>query len=75
MKLGVFVNNYKCTSEVLNRIRAEKLGIILVQNGVYYAALKEGGKSADILDMDAEFYALSEDLQSRGLPNLTWTAR
>lgn len=67
MKLGVFLSNYKCTSEILDRLKAEKLGIILVQNGVYYATLKEGGKRAPLLDRNAEFFALSEDLVSRGL--------
>lgn len=66
MKLGVFVNNYKCTSEALNRMKADKLGIILVQNGVYYATVKEGGKTSDLLNMKADFYVLSEDLKTRG---------
>ncbi|MGE5894869.1 MAG: sulfurtransferase complex subunit TusB [bacterium] len=66
MKLGVFLSNYKCTSEILNRLNADKLGIILVQNGVYYAAIKENGKKSDLLNSKADFYALSEDLVSRG---------
>ncbi|MGW8271894.1 MAG: sulfurtransferase complex subunit TusB [Thermodesulfovibrionales bacterium] len=67
MKLGVFLSNYKCNSETLGRLKAEKLGIILVQNGVYYATLKEGGKRSPLLDRNAEFFALSEDLASRGM--------
>lgn len=66
MKLGVFVNTYKCTSESLDRMTADKLGIILVQNGVYYATLKESGKPSALLNKKAEFYALSEDLATRG---------
>ncbi|GBD99366.1 protein TusB [bacterium BMS3Abin07] len=66
MKLGIFVNQYKCTSEALDRMKADRLGIILVQNGIYYATVKENGKAAALLDKDAEFYALSEDIQSRG---------
>lgn len=66
MKLGVFVSNYKCNSITLDRLKADKLGIILVQDGVNYAAVKENGKADDILDKGAECYALSEDLQTRG---------
>ncbi len=67
MKLGVFVNQYTRSNDPLDRLEAEKLGIILVQNGVYNAALKENGQSSDILNKDAQIYALSEDLQTRGL--------
>ncbi len=67
MKLGVFVNQYDQGKGILDRLAAEKLGIIFVQNGVYYAALKENGESSPLLEKKAEMYALSEDLQSRGL--------
>lgn len=66
MKLAVFVSDYNCIPNTLDRLKADKLGIILVQNGVNYAAVKEGGKTPDLLNKDAEFYALSEDLQTRG---------
>ncbi|MBF0336832.1 MAG: sulfurtransferase complex subunit TusB [Candidatus Magnetobacterium sp. LHC-1] len=67
MKLGVFVSQYSKDNDTLSRLKAEKLGVILVQNGVYNAALKEDGKSSPILSKNATIYALSEDLQSRGL--------
>ncbi len=65
MKLAVFVNNYD-EPEILDRLKAEKFGIILVQNGVYHATVKKNGQASSILSRDAEFYALEEDLQSRG---------
>ncbi len=65
MKLAVFVNNYS-EPAVPDRLTAEKLGIVLVQNGVYHAALKKDGGASSVLSKDANFYALSEDLQSRG---------
>lgn len=67
MKLGVFVSDYKLTVDTLDRIKAEKLGIILVQNGVYHATTKEGGKSSSLLEKTSNLYALSEDMQIRGL--------
>jgi sulfur transfer complex TusBCD TusB component (DsrH family) len=41
MKLAVFVSDFKLTTDTLDRMKAEKLGIILVQNGVYHATTKE----------------------------------
>jgi sulfur relay protein TusB/DsrH len=66
MKLAVFVHEYR-EPEILDRLKAEKFGIILVQNGVYHAALKKDGQTSPLLSREAEFYALSEDLASRGL--------
>ena len=66
MKLGIFVGELRSGSDVLDRISAEKLGIILVGNGVYHATLKEGGKSSPVLDKSAQYYALTEDLETRG---------
>ncbi len=65
MKLAVFVHEYR-EPEVLDRLKAEKLGIILVQNGVYHATVKKDGQPSPILSRNAEFYALSEDLATRG---------
>lgn len=65
MKLAVFVHEYN-EPEMLDRLKADKFGIILVQNGIYHAVVKKDGKSSPILSRDAEFYALSEDIQSRG---------
>jgi len=67
MKLGVFVSDYKLSSDTLDRVKADKLGLIFVQNGVYHAASKENGKASSLLDMSSSLYALSEDIQIRGL--------
>ncbi len=66
MKLVVFVNEYK-EPPILDRLKAEKFGIVFVQNGVYHTTLKKDGNSSPLLSKDAELYALSEDLESRGL--------
>lgn len=66
MKLGVFVSDYKITVDTLQRFKAEKLGIILVANGVYHALIKENGKNSSILDLSENLYALSEDVETRG---------
>lgn len=67
MKLGVFVSDYKLTADILDRVKAERLGIILVQNGIYHATTKENGKSSPLLDKTPNIYALSDDVQVRGL--------
>jgi sulfur relay protein TusB/DsrH len=67
MKLAVFVSDYRLTVDTLERLKPEKLGIILVGNGVYHATTKENRKSSPLLEKSADFYALSEDLETRGL--------
>ncbi|MBI5640202.1 MAG: sulfurtransferase complex subunit TusB [Nitrospirae bacterium] len=67
MKLGVFVNDYKSTVDTVERLKADKLGLIFVQNGVYHATLKVNGKPCPLLDKTANLYALAEDLATRGL--------
>ncbi len=67
MKLAVFVSDFKLTTDTLDRLKAEKLGIILVQNGVYNATTKESGKVSSLLDKTPNLYALSEDIQIRGM--------
>ena len=67
MKLGVFVSDFKLTVDTLDRLKADKLGLILVQNGVYHATTKENGESSSLLDKTANLYALSDDIQIRGL--------
>jgi hypothetical protein len=37
MKLAVFVSDYRLTVDTLDRLKADKLGIILVGNGVFHA--------------------------------------
>jgi sulfur relay protein TusB/DsrH len=67
MKLGVFVSDYVLTNDILERIKAEKLGLILVANGVYHATIKEKGKPSPVLEKTASLYALQEDVQTRGI--------
>lgn len=70
MKLGVFVSDFTRSEDILGRLKAEKLGIFLVSNGVYHAVVKEKGKASPLLDKkEAKFYVLSEDLQTRGFAN------
>lgn len=66
MKLGVFMSDYRTGADVLDRLAADKLGVIFVGNGVYNAAVKEGGKPSPVLEKSATFYVLAEDLESRG---------
>jgi len=42
MKLGVFMSDYRTGADVVDRLSADKLGIIFVGNGIYRATLKEG---------------------------------
>lgn len=67
MKLAVLLSDFRTGADVLGRLSADKLGIILVGNGVYHAAVKEGGKASSLLDKQAAFYALSEDFETRGI--------
>lgn len=67
MKLAVFVSEYRLTADTLDRLTAEKLGIVLVGNGVYHASTKENGNPSPLLEKSADIYALSEDLETRGL--------
>ena len=41
MKLAVFLSDWRRTEETLERLNAEKLGVILVENGIYHAIVKE----------------------------------
>ena len=66
MKLAAFVSDYRNTVNTLDRLKPEKLGIILVQNGVYHATVKEVGSSSSLLNNSADFYVLQDDLETRG---------
>ncbi|WP_333652656.1 DsrH/TusB family sulfur metabolism protein [Dissulfurispira sp.] len=66
MKLGVFMSDFRSGSDIIERLSAEKLGIIFVGNGVYHATVEENGKASPVLDKSATFYVLTEDLESRG---------
>lgn len=67
MKLGVFVSDFNLTVDTLDRLKAEKLGLILVQNGVYHATTKVSGKASSLLEKTQNLYVLSDDVQIRGL--------
>ena len=67
MKLAAFVSDMRRTEQTYDRLTAEKLGVVLIQNGVYHAVVKENGQASPVLAKDgAEFYALKEDLETRG---------
>ena len=67
MKLVAFVSDYRMTVDTLDRLKPEKLGIILVQNGVYHATTKENGNASSLLNYSADYYVLQDDLETRGL--------
>lgn len=69
MKLGVFVSYFRFNTDTYDRLSAEKLGIIFVQNGVYHTTVKENGKPSPLLGKKADFYALKEDLETNGFTN------
>src|SRR5512143_658241 len=67
MKLAIFLSDWRRTEESLERLNAEKLGVILVENGIYHAVIKEGGKDSPVLNKPgANFYVLADDLETRG---------
>ena len=67
MKLAVFLSDWRRTEESLERLKAEKLGVVLVENGIYHALVKEQGKDSPVLSKaGASFYVLSDDLEMRG---------
>jgi len=69
MKLAVFVSDYRLAVDTLDRLKPEKMGVILVGNGVYHATVKENGTTSSVMNCNADFYALKEDLDTRGLGN------
>ena len=75
MKLGVFVSDYSVTTDTLERLSDKDLGIILVANGVYHASIKEGGEASPMLNRSENLYALSEDIQTRGIEESTLDSR
>lgn len=66
MKLAAIVSDYKNTVDTLDRLKPEKLGIILVQNGIFHATTKENGSASTMLNHSADYYVLQEDLETRG---------
>ena len=67
MKLAVFLSDWRKTEDTFERLKADKLGIILVENGIYHAVMKEGGKDSPVLGKaGASYYVLADDLETRG---------
>lgn len=66
MNLGVLVSDFRSVEDAVSRLKADKVGLIFVSNGIYHAAVKEGGNVSSLLDMSQNLYALTEDLQTRG---------
>jgi len=67
MKLAVFLSDWRRTEDTFERMKADKLGVILVGNGIYHAVTKENGKDPPVLSKaGASFYVLSDDLETRG---------
>lgn len=67
MKLAVFVSDWRRTEDTFERLKADKMGVILVGNGIYHAVTKENGKDSPVLSKaGASFYVLSDDLETRG---------
>jgi sulfur relay protein TusB/DsrH len=67
MKLAVFLSDWRRTEETLERLKADKMGVVLVGNGIYHAVVKENGKDSPVLSKaGASYYVLADDLQIRG---------
>ncbi len=67
MKLGLILSDWKRTEDTLERVTADKLGVVLAENGVYHAVLKEGGQTSPVLAKEgADFYVMTPDLETRG---------
>ncbi len=67
MKLAVFLSDWRRTEDTLERMKADTMGVILVENGIYHAVVKENGKESPVLSKaGATYYALSDDLETRG---------
>ncbi|MCX8069599.1 MAG: hypothetical protein N2738_03750, partial [Thermodesulfovibrionales bacterium] len=59
---------YRIEQEVLYRIKADKMGIVFVGNGVYHASMTENGKKSPLLEKEnVSLYALIEDYETRGI--------
>ncbi|MEJ2183577.1 MAG: DsrH/TusB family sulfur metabolism protein [Nitrospirota bacterium] len=67
MKLGVFVSDYTLPWDTLDRIQADTLGLILVQNGIYHAVSRQGMQPSPLLGKTDQVYVLSEDVETRGI--------
>lgn len=67
MKLGLVVSEWRRTEDTYQRWRAEKLGVVLAQNGIYHAVIREEGQTSPVLEKEGvQFYVIKEDLETRG---------
>ncbi|HEX9020830.1 MAG TPA: DsrH/TusB family sulfur metabolism protein [Nitrospirota bacterium] len=67
MKLAVFLSDWRRTEDSFERLKADKMGVVLVGNGIYHAVVKENGKDSPVLSKaGANFYVLRDDLEIRG---------
>jgi len=67
MKLAIFLSDWRRTEESFERIKADKMGVILVGNGIYHAVVKENGKDSPVLSKaGANYFVLADDLTTRG---------
>ncbi len=67
MKLAVFLSDWRRSECTLEKMKADKMAIILVGNGIYHAVTKEEGRDSPVLSKaGANFYVLSDDLETRG---------
>ncbi|MBF0488689.1 MAG: sulfurtransferase complex subunit TusB [Nitrospirae bacterium] len=66
-KIGVFLSQHRNSNDTLDRLSKGSFDVVLVQNGVYCAAIKENGQSSPVLGRGTKVYAMSEDLVSRGI--------
>ncbi len=65
MKLGAFVSDFS-EPDILRRLGTGGMGVFLVGDGSYHAVVKDSGAPSRLLELDAKFYVLREDLRSRG---------
>jgi sulfur relay protein TusB/DsrH len=67
MKLAVFLSDWRRTEDTFERLKADKMGVVLVGNGIYHAVVKENGKDSPVLSKaGASYFVLADDLQIRG---------
>ena len=66
MKLLVFLSDWRRTEDTFERLKADKMGVVLVGNGIYHAVVKEQGKDSPVLSKGASFFVLKDDLEIRG---------
>jgi len=67
MKLAFFLSDWRRTEDTFERLKADKMGVVLVGNGIYHAVVKENGKDSPVLSKaGASYFVLADDLQIRG---------